>query len=123
MIVDEIQTGFGRTGKLFACLEEDVVPDIICLSKSLSAGVIPIGAFVTTPEIWDRAYGTMETALLHTSTFGGNTFACAAGMVAIQLAVEKNVSDNAREMGEVLINGLRELASKYSLIKEVRGRA
>ncbi|HOB90999.1 MAG: aspartate aminotransferase family protein [Bacillota bacterium] len=122
MIVDEIQTGFGRTGKLFACLEEDVVPDIICLSKSLSAGVIPIGAFVTTPEIWDRAYGTMETALLHTSTFGGNTFACAAGMVAIQLAVEKNVSDNAREMGEVLINGLRELASKYSLIKEVRGR-
>lgn len=122
MIVDEIQTGFGRTGKLFACQEEDVVPDIICLSKSLGAGVIPIGVFVTTPEIWDKAYGTMETALLHTSTFGGNTFACVAGMVAIELAIERDVSANAKEMGEALMSGLRELASKYSLIKEVRGR-
>lgn len=122
MIADEIQTGFGRTGRLFACEEEGVVPDIICLSKSLSAGVIPIGAFVTAPYVWDKAYGTMETALLHTSTFGGNTFACAAGMVAIQLAFERNVSDNSREMGGVLMAGLTELASRYQLIKEVRGR-
>lgn len=122
MIVDEIQTGFGRTGKLFACQDEDVVPDIICLSKSLGAGVIPIGVFTTTPEIWDKAYGTMETALLHTSTFGGNAFACVAGMVAIQLAIEKDVAGNASQMGEVLMIGLRELASRYPLIKEVRGR-
>lgn len=122
MIVDEVQTGFGRTGRLFACEEEGVVPDIICLSKSLSAGVVPIGAFVTTPEIWDKAYGSVETALLHTSTFGGNTFACVAGMVAIELAIKRNVADNARQMGEVLMSGLRELSSRHHLIKEVRGR-
>jgi putrescine aminotransferase len=122
LILDEIQTGFGRTGRMFACEEEGIAPDIICLSKSLSAGVIPIGAFVTTPEVWDRAYGSIETALLHTSTFGGNTLACVAGLVAIELALTRKVADNAREMGALLLSGLNELAERHMFIKAVRGR-
>jgi putrescine aminotransferase len=122
LILDEIQTGFGRTGRMFACEDEGVTPDIICLSKSLSAGVIPIGAFVTTPEVWDRAYGSIETALLHTSTFGGNTFACVAGLVAIELALTRKVADNAGEMGALLLSGLHELAERHALINAVRGK-
>ena len=107
---------------MFACEDEGVTPDIICLSKSLSAGVIPIGAFVTTPEVWDRAYGSIETALLHTSTFGGNTFACVAGLVAIELALTRKVADNAGEMGALLLSGLHELAERHALINAVRGK-
>src|SRR5690606_15457065 len=89
LIVDEIQTGFGRTGKMFACEHEGVSPDIICLAKSLGGGVMPIGAYSTRPEIWDKAYGGIDKALLHTSTFGGNTWAAAAAIAAINVIVEQ----------------------------------
>ncbi|MEW9082835.1 aspartate aminotransferase family protein [Caldanaerobacter subterraneus] len=102
LIVDEIQTGFGRTGKMFACEHEEVVPDIMTLAKSLGGGVMPIGAYITTDEIWQKAYGTMEKALLHTSTFGGNTYACAAAIAS---------------------GRLKELKEKHpKLIKDVRGK-
>ena len=70
LIVDEIQTGLGRTGYMFACEHEEVEPDIMCLAKSLGGGVMPIGAFITTPEVWNKAYGSTDKCLLHTSTFG-----------------------------------------------------
>ncbi|MCR4430043.1 MAG: aspartate aminotransferase family protein [Tepidanaerobacteraceae bacterium] len=122
LIVDEIQTGFGRTGSMFACEHEGVAPDIMCVAKSLGGGVMPIGAFATTPEVWEKAFGGMEKCLLHTSTFGGNTMACAAGIAAISAIVEKNLPERARKMGEHMIRGLKTLKDKYSIIKEVRGR-
>ena len=85
MILDEVQTGFGRTGKMFACEHENVVPDIMCLAKALGGGVMPIGATVTTRKIWERAYGGLSKALLHTSTFGGGGRACAAGLLTLSL--------------------------------------
>jgi putrescine aminotransferase len=122
MIADEIQTGFGRTGRMFGCDHEGVVPDVMCLSKALGGGVYPIGAYITTDEIWRRAYGTAETCLLHTSTFGGNALACAAGVAAIQETVGQGLPSRAAELGTYFRSGLDELAERHGLIKGVRGR-
>lgn len=121
-ILDEIQTGFGRTGRMFACEHDGVVPDIMCLAKSLGGGVMPIGAFTTTEEIWKKAYGGVDTALLHTSTFGGNTLATTAAIATMNELVEKDLSRQAREKGEYFLSKLKALAGEYELIKEVRGR-
>ncbi|MBE3572366.1 MAG: aspartate aminotransferase family protein [Moorella humiferrea] len=122
LIVDEIQTGFGRTGRLFACEYEDVVPDVMCLAKSLGGGVMPIGAYIARPVIWDKAYGGMDKALLHTSTFGGNTLAAAAGLAALESILEKDLAERAAALGSFFLEKLRQLKGKYTLIKDVRGR-
>ncbi len=123
MVVDEIQTGFGRTGANFACEQEKVVPDVICTSKSLGGGVMPLGAFTTTEELWDRAYGGFDKCLLHTSTFGGNTRAAAAGITAIQILVEDDLASQARDKGTYLLERLNQLKDRFpSFIKDVRGR-
>jgi putrescine aminotransferase len=122
LILDEIQTGFGRTGRLFACEYEGIIPDIMCFAKSLGGGVMPVGAFITKEEIWNKAYGSMETALLHTSTFGGNTFASAAAIAVMNEITKKNLSQQAEEKGKYFLDKLRLMAEKYELIKEVRGR-
>jgi len=123
LIIDEIQTGFARTGTNFACEFEETVPDIICTGKSLGGGVMPLAAFTTTENIWDRAFGGFDKCQLHTSTFGGNTRAAAAGIGAIQVMIDENLAVQAREKGAYLLKGLKELQEKYpSFIKEVRGR-
>jgi putrescine aminotransferase len=121
-IADEVQTGFGRTGYMFACEAENVEPDIMCLAKSLGGGMMPMGAYITTDEIWKKAYGGMEKALLHTSTFGGNTMACAAALTAIQVIYEENLVEQAREKGAYFLARLKELQERFPLLKEVRGR-
>ncbi|NLZ39326.1 MAG: aspartate aminotransferase family protein [Firmicutes bacterium] len=121
-IADEIQTGLGRTGKMFACEHEGVEPDIMCLAKSLGGGIMPIGALITTEEIWNKAYGGVEKCLLHTSTFGGNTWATAAGIAALEVIYKEKLVERAAEMGDYLLNGLRSLQEQYPLIREVRGR-
>jgi putrescine aminotransferase len=122
LIFDEIQTGMGRTGEMFACQQENVVPDIMCLAKSLGGGVMPVGAYITTDSIWKKAYGHMEKAILHTSTFGGNTWATAAAVATINVLYEENLPAQAKEKGNYLMNKLNELRNRYPLIKEVRGR-
>lgn len=122
MIVDEIQTGFGRTGKMFACDHENVSPDIICLAKSLGGSVMPVGAYSTRAELWEKAYGSMDKALLHTSTFGGNTWAAAAAIASIVEIIEQDLPVQAREKGDYFMGELKKLQEKYSLIKDVRGK-
>ncbi|ADL67957.1 aspartate aminotransferase family protein [Thermoanaerobacterium thermosaccharolyticum] len=122
LIFDEVQTGFGRTGKMFACEHENVVPDIMCLAKSLGGGVMPIGAYIAKDDVWKKGYGTMDRCLLHTSTFGGNTLACAAGITAIKLILDKNLPEAAKEKGEYFLGRLKELKEKHKLIKDVRGK-
>ncbi|WP_027718709.1 aspartate aminotransferase family protein [Desulfovirgula thermocuniculi] len=121
-IADEVQTGFGRTGYLFACEAEGVEPDIMCLAKSLGGGVMPIGCYITTDEVWKKAYGSLEKSLLHTSTFGGNAMACAAALAAIEAIFEENLVERARETGSYLMEGLQRLQERFPLLKEVRGR-
>ncbi len=122
MILDEVQTGFGRTGKMFGCEHEGVVPDIMCLAKALGGGVMPIGATVTTPKIWNKAYGGLSKALLHTSTFGGGARACAAALLTIEKILDEELWLRAEELGNYFLGGLKTLQENYKTVKEVRGR-
>jgi putrescine aminotransferase len=107
---------------MFACQHDNVVPDIMCLAKSLGGGIMPAGLYITTDDIWKKAYGSMEKALLHTSTFGGNTWAAAAAIAALEIILEEKLAEKAQETGEYLLAGLGRLKEKYPLIKDVRGR-
>jgi putrescine aminotransferase len=120
LIVDEVQTGLGRTGKLFACEHWGIVPDIMTLAKALGGGVMPIGAFTASEKIW-KVFE--PNPLLHSSTFGGNELACAAALAAIDEIVNNKLSENAAETGKYLINGLYKIADKYpGTITAVRGK-
>lgn len=120
LIVDEVQTGMGRTGKMFACEHYNLKPDIMCLAKALGGGVMPIGAFVSTEKLWEKF---IEAPLLHTSTFGGNPLACVAALKTIEILMRDNIIEETAEKGEYFIDGLLKLQKKYpSVIKEVRGK-
>ena len=120
LILDEVQTGFGRTGKLFACEHWGIAPDIMTLAKALGGGVMPIGAFTATPEVW-KAFE--PNPLLHSSTFGGNELACVAGLAALEVIFEEHLPGRAAAMGEILLAGLHAIADKYpGTITEVRGK-
>ena len=122
LIVDEVQTGFGRTGRMFACEYEEITPDLLCLAKSLGGGVMPIGATMAREEVWKKAYGSMDKCLLHTSTFGGNTLAAAAGIATIEKFYRESLADQVEEKGDYFISRLRELQQRYTIIREVRGK-
>jgi putrescine aminotransferase len=122
LILDEIQTGFGRTGKLFALEHDRVTPDIITLSKSLGGGVVPISASVTTEDIWKSAFGKRDRFDLVVSTFGGHAAACAAALKAIEIALRDELPSKADELGRYSMKRLEELKSKHRAIKEIRGK-
>ncbi|SJZ88751.1 aspartate aminotransferase family protein [Selenihalanaerobacter shriftii] len=120
MIVDEVQTGLGRTGTNFAVEAEGVVPDIMALAKSLGGGVMPVGAFIARTKVWEPF---LEAPLIHTSTFGGNPLAAVAGKKALEILERDNLALKAKEMGELFLNKLKSLQVQYpELIKDVRGR-
>ncbi len=121
LIVDEVQTGLGRTGTLFACDREGVEPDLMTLAKSLGGGLMPIGAMLARRELWMKAYGTLQTCALHTSTFGGGSLACAAGLAALRAIEQERLTDNAELRGQQLRQGLAELCDTSPLLREVRG--
>ena len=121
LIADEIQTGFGRTGKVFAVEHEGIVPDIMCVAKSLGGGVMPVGAYITTDSIWKKAYGSTDKATLHTSTFGGNTKAMAAVIKSIELLFKWDLAKRAEDLGNYFMEKLKTLQSAYPLIKDIRG--
>lgn len=114
-VADEIQTGLGRTGKMFACDWENVVPDIYILGKALGGGVAPVSAVVADEEI----LGLFEPGS-HGSTFGGNPLACACAIAALEVIEEENLVQRSLEMGEYFMGKLREI--KNPLIKEIRGK-
>jgi putrescine aminotransferase len=119
-VADEVQTGLGRCGYRFACDREDVVPDVMTLAKGLSGGVMPVGAFIARPDVWNRAFG--KAPLLHTSTFGGNELACAAALEAMNVLEEEGLIENARVRGEQLLAGARAVAAEFPLVvREARG--
>jgi len=120
LIADEIQTGLGRTGRLFAVEHWNVVPDIMTLAKALGGGIMPIGAFVGTPAVWEAF---KSNPLIHTSTFGGNPLACAAGVAALGVLREEHLCENATIQGNFLLSALREVQARYpDIIDEVRGK-
>lgn len=114
-ILDEIQTGLGRTGKLFCYQYEEAEPDILILGKALGGGVYPISAICANDHIMD-VFNPGD----HGSTFGGNPLACAVGIASLKVIIEENLPENARIMGEYFINRLKEI--KSPIIKEIRGK-
>ena len=114
LIIDEVQTGFARTGKMFAIENFDVVPDIMSVAKALGNGQ-PISAFISTAEIADT-YKRPGA-----STLGGNPVSSTAGLAVLEYIAEKNLMENAKLRGEQLKNGLKNLQKKYSIIGDVRG--
>ncbi len=121
LIADEIQTGFGRTGRLFACEQDGAVPDVVVLSKSLAAGVVPISACCTTGEIWNRAFGRRDRFDLVISTFGGNAAACAASLEAIEITLRDDLAGRADALGRHAKVRLQELADKHATVRAVHG--
>lgn len=115
LIIDEIQTGFGRTGKWFGFEHFDLQPDIICLAKGLGSG-FPMGAIAYTQQVRDALYPGA-----HGSTFGGNPLASAAGYAAIQTYQDEDLIDRAARMGELLRARLEEALAGLPLVREIRG--
>lgn len=120
LILDEVQSGLGRTGYAFACNHEGVTPDIMTLAKAIGGGVMPLGVAVYTAEIYEKVYG--DNPMIHTSTFGGNPLACAAGLAALsQLTPE--LIENSQRMGERMLNGFKDIQTRYpAILGDVRGR-
>jgi acetylornithine/N-succinyldiaminopimelate aminotransferase len=115
MILDEVQTGMGRTGKWFAYQHYDIEPDILTLAKALGGGVA-IGAMMAKQEVADKLVPGK-----HASTFGGNCIACAAGIAVVEAIEEDNLLENAVQMGQYAKEKLERLKEKHNIIKEVRG--
>lgn len=122
LVIDEVQTGLGRTGTMFAADQAGVEPDLLAVAKSLSGGLVPIGAMLSRRELWRKAYGTVSTFALHTNTFGGGSLASAAGLATLRVLQETDLIGQAVERGRQLWEGLRRLAEGCPLIREVRGR-
>lgn len=120
LIVDEVQTGMGRTGKMFASEHWGVEPDIITMAKALGGGVMPIGAFIGTSEVWDALF--RENPLMHTSTFGGNPLSCRAAIAAINITLRDDLASKAGKLGGYMISGLRAVKEKHpKALADVRG--
>ncbi|MEK7184304.1 MAG: aspartate aminotransferase family protein [Patescibacteria group bacterium] len=120
LFVDEVQTGLGRTGALFACNHYDIEPDIMALAKILSGGIVPIGAMITTTKIFNAAYG--ENPLGHSCTYGGNALACGVGLKVLDILVRENLPEQARISGEYILEQLKGLQREFPhIIRECRG--
>ena len=120
LIADEVQTGIGRTGEWFGVNHDGVTPDLMACAKALGGGVMPIGAIIGTPRAWQ---GLIEAPFLHTSTFGGNQLACAAGIAAIKYIQEEDLLRHGRETGAYFKAGLEKIMQEYpEVIAQVRGR-
>jgi putrescine aminotransferase len=120
LIADEVQTGLGRTGKMFGVEHWNTIPDIICLGKALGGGVMPLSAFISTPKIWN----VLESnPFIHTSTFGGNPLACAAGIAAVNVTLEEDLPGQAARKGKYLLGQLIALQLSYDrIIRKARGK-
>ena len=120
LIADEVQTGLGRTGYLFAMEHYGVDPDILCLAKPLGGGIMPIGAFISSEEIWQEM---IPNPFIHTTTFGGNPLACAAAIATIYVTLDENLPEQAAEKGAYFIPKLVELTNRYDdICLDARGR-
>ena len=120
LICDEVQSGLGRTGRMFAVEHSGVIPDILTTAKALGGGVMPIGAFTARKAVWEKY---ITSPFLHTSTFGGNPLACAAAIAAITAIREEGLVAKAAQSGQYFLDKLTGLARTYpEIIKETRGK-
>ncbi len=115
-IDDEVQAGLGRTGKNFAIEHWGVVPDLICVAKALSGGMVPIGALIGSEEVMDWTEGA------HANTFGGNALACAAALAGLNLLERERLAERAAELGRRAMTRLKGWVDRYKIVGDVRGK-
>ncbi len=120
-VCDEVQTGLGRTGRFLALEHWELAPDMICLAKALSGGLVPIGATLVSRDAFEKVFDGMERAVRHGSTFGGNDLAAAAGLATLRVLEREGLVERSRRLGELLLELTRPLVERYEVVREVRG--
>lgn len=121
-VLDEVQTGMGRTGKMFAYEHEGVIPDVLVLGKALGGSMVPISATMTTRDLHQAVFGSAEKFDLHGSTFSGNAFACRTALAALEMLEQESLAESARQKGERLLGRLRADLAGHPLVRGIRGR-
>ena len=122
LICDEVQSGFGRTGRFFAYQHEDVVPDIVTVAKALSGGFVPVGAMLAKGWIFEKVYSSMDRVMVHSTTFKGGVMAMSAGLAALAVLDDEGLTENAARTGEALKTSLTDMMGTYDVLADVRGR-
>lgn len=120
-VCDEIQTGLGRTGRMFAHEHWGLKPDIVTVAKALSGGFVPVGAICYRRWIYDRVFTDMEACVVHSNTFGRNILAMAVGLATLDVMEKENVVENAARMGAMIKDGLQSMTDRYEMLSEIRG--
>ena len=120
-VCDEVQTGIGRTGRFLALEHWDLQPDLICVAKALSGGLVPIGAVLASRAAFEKVFDGMERAVRHGSTFGGNDLAAAAALATLRVLDQQDLVAHAERMGTLLLELTRPLVERYDVVRDVRG--
>ena len=122
LIADEIATGFGRTGKMFACDHAEITPDIMCISKGLTGGYLPMSITVTTKKIYDAFYSDYNDgkAFMHSHTYSGNPLGCSAALAVLQIFKDENILEEAQEAAKYLTEKLTEAFKDHKNVGEIR---
>lgn len=122
LVLDEVQTGIGRTGTTYAFQGEGVVPDLLVLAKGLGGGIVPVGATLTSRALHQRAYGGLDRFDAHGSTFAGNALACAAAIATLDIVEKDQLAARAHALGDYLQSALTARIGKHPLVRDIRGR-
>ncbi|HWD11515.1 MAG TPA: aspartate aminotransferase family protein [Solirubrobacteraceae bacterium] len=120
-VCDEVQTGIARTGRFLALEHWDLQPDLVCVAKALSGGLVPIGAVLVSRAAFDRVFDGMERAVRHGSTFGGNDLAAAAALATLRVIEDEQLIARAERMGALLLELTAPLVERFEVVKDVRG--
>ncbi|HVX32858.1 MAG TPA: aspartate aminotransferase family protein [Solirubrobacterales bacterium] len=120
-VCDEVQTGLGRTGRFFALEHWGLEPDLICVSKALSGGFVPVGAVLVSRAVMDAVFDGMERGVRHSSTFGGNDLAAVAALATLRVLRDEALVERAARLGELLLELTRPLVERYEIVRDVRG--
>jgi len=121
LVMDEVQTGLGRTGRFLAGHHHGIDPDIVILAKALSGGLVPSGAVLMTDAIYDSVYNSLRRAIVHTSTYSENSLAMRAGLAMLDVLDDEKLADRALVTGEEFRRQLREKIGGYEMVAEIRG--
>jgi ornithine--oxo-acid transaminase len=120
-VCDEVQTGLGRTGRFLALEHSQLQPDMVCLAKALSGGLVPIGAVLVSRAAFEKVFDGMERAVRHGSTFGGNDLAAAAGLATLRVLDREGLVARSQRLGALLLELTTPLVERYEVVREVRG--
>ena len=122
LVLDEVQTGLGRTGKFLAAHHYGVEPDMVVLAKALSGGLVPVGALLMTDEIYEAVYGSLKRSIIHASTFSENALAMRAGLATLEVLDREQLVERSAELGDYLRERLQDALAGYEMIRDVRGK-